>query len=191
MEIFLVGYGTLLYSKSLGNTIGQEAAQQKKVVPIMVHDYRRLFNLRPDHYEPSLMLTKEPIETAAMNVESAPGFAFNGLGFSVTHDELNALDKREIYYDRQAVPIYHFDTGEMIGEGHVYVVPLDSRRLNRDPKQLLPRFRDVAWARSGAYSIGDAFGRAFDETTYLADGKTLITELYGDRLENYTDADLR
>jgi hypothetical protein len=192
METFLVGYGTLLYRKSLGSSIGADAAAEKKVIPVTIKDYRRLFNLRPDSYISTRMLSTEDIEAAAANVEPAKGHSFNGLGFSVTPEELVSLDKREAYYERQVVPLYAFDDDStLVGEGHVYVSPLNARWINRDIEQLLPRFRDVIWARNGAYEISQAFGETYDATTYLADGTTLIGDLYGDKLDKYDEEFLR
>lgn len=110
---FLVGYGTLLYRASLGHTIGDVAAGDKSMVPVRVPGYRRLFNLRPDHYEPSFRLSTEPIEAAAMNVEPDDSAAFNGVGFPVTAEELIALDRRERYYRRVCRTIRHFETGAL------------------------------------------------------------------------------
>lgn len=191
METFLVGYGTLLYRKSLGASIGADAATEKKVIPVTIKNYRRLFNLRPDSYISTRMLSTEDIEAAAANVEPAEGYNFNGLGFSVTADELVALDKREAYYERQVVPLYAFGEDKLVGEGHVYVSPLNARWINRDIQHLLPRFRDVIWARNGAYEISAAFGEEYDATTYIADGKTLIGELYGEKLDSYDEEFLR
>ena len=104
-DTFLVGYGTLLNRGSLGNSIGQEAAGTKRILPAVVHHYRRLFNLRPTHYDTSHRLSQAGIENAAMNVESSQGSSFNGLAFSVTREELAVLDQRERYYVRQVAPL--------------------------------------------------------------------------------------
>ncbi|MCB1021478.1 MAG: gamma-glutamylcyclotransferase, partial [Acidobacteria bacterium] len=121
MDTFLVGYGTLLNQGSLGHSIGQDAAGAKRIVPVIVEGYRRLFNLRPTHYESSSKLSARGIENAAMNVEPAPGARFNALAFSVTQDELAKLDQRERYYKRTSAPLLDFDSGESLGEGHFYM----------------------------------------------------------------------
>jgi hypothetical protein len=108
----LVGYGTLLYRPSLGDTIGGTAASAIEMVPVVVAGYRRLFNLRPDHYV--------PLTSAVLG-----------------------------------------DTG-----------------IERDPAALLPLWRDVQWARAGAYQISPRFGTYCDRTTYLGDGATLVTARY-------------
>ncbi len=186
---FLVGYGTLLHRGSLGHSIGSDAARSKAVVPVLVRDYRRLFNLRPTHYDTSFKLSAEPIENAAMNVEPAPGCDFNGLGFVVSLEELEALDARERYYERRVVPLYHFDTGELVGDGHLYTARLDAEWIERDPAKLMPLWRDIVWARHGAYAISTAFGTHYDETTYLADGTTLMVDRYRSALENIADVE--
>ncbi len=186
-EILLVGYGTLLHRGSLGHSIGQDRASRKGIVPVLVRGYRRLFNLRPTHYDTSHKLHREPIENAAMNVEPADAASFNGLGFAVTREELEALDEREHYYGRTSIPIHHFETGELVGEGHFYVAEPDADWIERDPAKLMPLWRDIVWARTGAYGVSEAFGRCYDETTYLADGRSLMVDRYRDVLDDTSD----
>lgn len=190
MDIFLLGYGTLLNQGSLGHSIGQDAAGAKRIVPAVVHGYRRLFNLRPTHYESSSKFSDEGIENAAMNVEPAEGSYFNGLGFAVTEEELRELDQRESYYVRETAPLVAFGTGEEIGEGHIYVGKDDSPYLERDTNLLMPLWRDVVWARVGAYRISDDFGRMFDATTYLADGTTPVVDAYREHLRDISDVEM-
>jgi hypothetical protein len=125
-----------------------------------------------------------------MNVEPAPGESFNGIAFDVTPDELEALDRRERYYRREAAPVYHFDSREALGEGHFYVSEPDASWIVRDPAKLLPLWRDIVWARTGAYRLGEAFGRCYDETTYLADGRTRMIDRYRDVIEEVDDVEL-
>lgn len=187
---FFVGYGTLLLRGSLGQTIGSEAASAREIVPVIVRGYKRLFNLRPTHYASSSKLTRGSIEGGAMNVEPAPGSRFNGLAFRVTEEELVALDRREPYYERRSVPIHEFESGEALGEGILYAAVPDAPWIERDPAKLLPLWRDVVWARSGAYRISEAFGRMYDETTYLADGCSLMVERYREVLEDTDDVEI-
>jgi hypothetical protein len=191
-EFFLIGYGTLLHRGSLGRSIGQDSAARKRIVPVVVRGYRRLFNLRPTHYETSHKLHAEPIENAAMNVEPADTDTahFNGLGFTVTLEELRALDARERYYSRKPVPIHHFETNELVGEGHLYVSDPDADWIERDPAKLMPLWRDIVWARTGAYRVSESFGRCYDETTYLADGSSLVSDRYREVLDDTSDVEL-
>lgn len=175
---FLVGYGTLLDRASLGTTIGEGASAEKPMVPVRVHGYRRLFNLRPTHYEPSFHTTTAPIENAAMNLEPDTTAVFNGLAFPVTPEELEALDLRERYYRRHSAPIQDDSTGDPLGEGHFYAADLEAPWLERDPQKLLPRWLDIVLARRGAYAVSEEFGSTYDRTTFLADGKTLMVDHY-------------
>lgn len=155
----------------------------------MVSGYRRLFNLRPDHYPSSAKLSDAGIENAALNVEPAPGEEFNALAFPVTDEELASLDIRERYYERKPVRIRNFDTGEELGVAYTYVGAPDSKWIERDVAALMPLWRDVVWARTGAFTIGDEFGAAFDRTTYLADGETRVIDVYRDALQDVSDVE--
>ena len=187
MSVLIVGYGTLLNTGSLAQAIGDSTAEGKSYLPVVVRNYRRLFNLRPEHYETSSKISQKPIEMAAMNVEPAAGQRFNGLAFYTKPEELASLDERERYYERHVVEIFSFETNEMIGEGYTYVVPLDSKLLSRDLAELLPRWKDIELAREGAYRISTTFGKMFDDTTFLADGETLMSDYYKEHLVDYSE----
>ncbi len=188
--VFLVGYGTLLHRGSLGQSIGRDSATEKRALPVVVRGYRRLFNLRPTHYATSFKLSRNPIENGAMNVEPAPGESFNGIAFEVTPEELEALDQRERYYRREAAPVFHFHSGAPLGEGHFYVSEPGASWIVRDIERLMPLWRDIVWARTGAYRLGEAFGRCYDETTFLADGRTLVIDRYREVIEEVGDVAL-
>lgn len=182
-KIIMVGFGTLLLQESLGDTIGTA----KKFRPIIVPNYRRLFNLLPDHYEADNRLRADNTEIGAANIEPAEGVQFNGLSFEADAKNLAQLDQRERYYKRSVVPHLDFETGEDLGMCHVYESPLEARWLRHDNDQLLPLWRDIVYARVGAYRISEAFGKMYDETTYLADGKTLLVDYYNDHLKALED----
>ncbi len=179
----LLAYGTLLYRESMATTVGRDASAAKTFRPVTVHGYRRLFNLRPTHYEPSFRLSDRAIEAGASNIEPAADATFNAIAFEVSADELAQLDVRERYYARVRVPMRHFASDEPAGEAFVYASQPDAAWIVRDPDALLPRWTDVVWARTGAYRISEAFGQAFDASTYLADGHTLLVDRYRDVLD--------
>ena len=181
IQILLVGYGTLLSQASVAQTVGGDA-QEKIFIPVTVRGFRRLFNLRPDHYEPSFHLSEEPIEVAAMNVMASEGARFNGLAFPVSDQELAALDERERYYQRIRIPIEAFDSGRPLGEAWTYSASPDAPAVFEASAGFRPHWRDVVMAREGAYARDEAFGIMFDETTYMADGLTLVVEAYRDQL---------
>lgn len=180
--VLFVGYGTLLYRVSLGQTLGDDVAAGKTMRPVIVNGYRRLFNLRPDHYESSATLSEAGIENGAMNVEPAPGSSFNGLAFDLTTDELARLDERERYYVRTEAVVHDFETGDELGIGCFYAAAPGAQWLEFETAQLMPLWRDIVWGRTGAWAISDEFGEYFDRTTYLADAKTLVVDRYRDLL---------
>lgn len=186
-KVVLVGFGTLLLQESLSDTVGKDGAEQKKFTPIIVKNYRRLFNLLPDHYVADNRLRSDDTEIGAANIEPAEGLFFNGLSFEANANDLENLDKRERYYVRATTPYFDFETGEELGICHVYESPLDARWLVRNNKDLLPLWRDIVYARVGAYRISEAFGKMYDATTYLADGKTLMIDYYKDYLKELED----
>jgi hypothetical protein len=122
-----------------------------------------------------------------MNVEQSTGSTFNAVAIPVSALELETLDRRERYYRRFTAPLHDFATGQPVGLGHVYAAELGSEWLDRDVHQLLPRWQDIAWARTGAYAISHAFGQYYDATTYLADGKTIMIDFYRQHLPNPED----
>lgn len=192
MSEYLIGYGTLLLRGSLADSIGDQAARGKDMIPVVVRDYRRLFNVRPDHYVEitSNKLGVEGVENGALNVEAALGQEFNALAFPTTLDELEALDRRERYYRRVVVPMVGFGADTTVGPGHVYVAAPDSEWVQADIGKLMPLWRDVVWARTGAYEVGEEFGRSYDQTTYLGDGKSLVAEVYRDLLADTSDVEI-
>ena len=186
-SVLLVGYGTLLLRGSLGSSIGADSAREKWLQPVTVPGYRRLFNLRPTHYDTSFKLATAPIENAALNIEPAQGESFNGLVFEVDSGELEALDERERYYRRVEVPLVHFESGESLGTGYAYSSEPDASWISRSMDELMPLWRDIVWARTGAYRISYGFGVEFDGSTYLADGVTRMVDVYRDVLDDVDD----
>ncbi len=181
-RVLLSGHGTLLCRDSLGHTIGQRLADDRAMMPVLVHGFRRLFNLRPDHYDTSNLWGRPGVEQGGLNVEPAAGALLNGLAFRVAPEELEKLDRREYVYDRLRVETEDFETGELVGPGYIYSSRPDARWIERDPDGLLPRWSDMVRARAGAYAIGHRFGETFDRTTYLANGETLVVDRYRDHL---------
>jgi hypothetical protein len=182
---WLIGFGTLLSSASLARDIGDSATAGKMFYPIEVPGYKRLFNVQPDHYESSHVLSTTGIETGAMNVQPSPGHSFNGVLFHASEEELVRLDQRERYYDRVPVPISAFGSDHTLGEAFVYSAKHGSQWVVDDLDRLLPRWLDIELGRTGSYRISSDFGRAFDQTTFLADGETLVLDRYA-HIEDYT-----
>lgn len=183
----VVGYGTLLWRPSLGRTLGADAAAARALAPVVVPGYRRLYDFAPPHYAAALRLRSDPVERSAANIEPAAGARFNALAFEAGPDEIARLDERERVYRRVAVPLLSFPDLAPLGTGWAYVGPPDAEHVERDPGRLLPHWRDIAFARRGAFAVGPDFGRLFDETTFMADGTTLVSDFYRDHLDALMD----
>lgn len=185
--VLVAGYGTLLLKESLGDTVSQENAGQKEFIPVFIKGYKRLFNLIPDHYPSENRIGQGPIEKAAANVEVAEDHSFNAVVFKVKSSELELLDKRERYYKRVSAPCFEFSSEKPLGECFFYMSEPDARWIETDVSKLLPLWRDIAYARVGAYLISKAFGKFYDATTWMADGKTLMVDFYKDYLDKLSD----
>ncbi len=183
---WLIGYGTLVSTASLAKDIGTTATAGKSFHMVTVPGYKRLFNVQPDHYESSRVFSTGGIERGAMNVQPWDGASFNGVLFQTTETEVARLDERERFYDRVTVPVKAFGSDRWFGEAFVYSASPGSQWVVDDPGFLMPRWKDIELARGGFYRHSREFGRMFDETTYLADGRTLVFERYGD-IERYRD----
>jgi len=208
----VIGYGTLLSRASLARTVGPEAARRARFLPVWVEGYQRLFNLRPEHYGASLHVSPAPIEVAAANLAPVAEARFNGVLFLLDPEALDVLHQRERYYERVTVRATPFPGGVAGADGGaspefpealeppealeglealVYVGRPDSPWvapwLGVGPDRLLPLWRDLVLARGSAYRVSPDFGRAFDATTYLADGVIRAVDWYGDRLPDPLD----
>jgi hypothetical protein len=117
-----------------------------------------------------------------MNVMAWEDSYFNGVAFPVTEADLEALDARERYYDRIKAPILGFPDSPPLGDAWLYSASSDAPAVFDPGTGLLPQWRDIVMARAGAYARGEAFGKMFDETTYMADGATLLVDAYGEHL---------
>ena len=180
-KLFIIGYGTLLYRESLANTIGGSAGK-KEYIPVIIKGFKRIFNLLPEHYSPSFKISKLPVEKAAANVIPTGSGYLNGLAFEVAENELSELDRREKHYRRVECNAADFHSGVVIERAMIYSAPYGMEWVTRDPKYL-PDWEDIAFARTGAYRYGSEFGRMYDQTTFLADGTTLMAEYYKDHLD--------
>jgi hypothetical protein len=118
MTIYIIGYGTLLYTESVGDTIGS-GAEKKGCQPVIIHGFKRLFNLLPSHYKPSYKISKMPVEKAAAIIIVAEDASFNGIAFEVNPDELKAIDRRESHYHSIETPMY--DRTTFLADGNMMV----------------------------------------------------------------------
>lgn len=176
--MWVIGFGTLLLKHSLGDTVGGESSDKKKYIPITVKGYKRLFNVVAQHYTPTHKMSRGNVEIGAANVEYSKEHSFNGVAFEVSDEEILLIDKRERYYERIEVQAHLFGSDKVLGEAFLYCALPDSQSVESSNDKLLPHWRDIDYARRGAYAISEEFGKAYDESTFMADGKTLMIDHY-------------
>lgn len=187
--VLMAGYGTLLLRESLGDTVSQESAEQKELIPVVIEGCKRLYNLVPDHYVAEDRIGRGPIEKAAANSIFAEGHSFNAIAFRVKTSELEMLDKRERYYKRVSAPCLEFPSGKKLGECYFYMSEPDARWIENDISKALPLWRDIVYARVGSYRISEDFGKLYDATSWMADGNTLVVDYYRDYLAELGNLD--
>lgn len=187
--MWIVGFGTLLLKSSLGNTVGDENSSKKEYIPVIVEGYKRVFNVFAEHYEASHLIHENDIEMGAANIKKAKGAVFNGVVFAADEEEVELLDRRERYYMRVKVNAQNYYTGEQLQEVYAYCANPDSKSVKNSIDLLLPKWRDVDYARRGAYGIDEKFGKMYDKTTFLADGETLLVDYYSKFIDDEKNSD--
>lgn len=177
MSMWIVGFGTLLYQNSLKDTV-KESGDIIEYIPIVIKDYKRIFNVYAEHYTPSHQLSNNGIEMGAANIKYAPGYKCNAVVFESTEADVALLDKRERYYERIEVDAFNYNTNEPLKNVFAYCAKDNFSCIRHSINELLPNWRDIDYARKGAYAISEEFGRLYDASTYLADEKTLMVDHY-------------
>lgn len=185
--VLMAGYGTLLLRESLGDTVSQESADEKELIPVVIQGCKRLYNLVPDHYPSENRLGRGAIEKAAANSVFADGYSFNAIAFEVKASELEQLDARERYYKRVSAPCHEFHSKKELGECYFYMSEPDARWIENDINKLLPLWRDIVYARVGSYRVSEDFGKLYDQTSWMADGETLVVDYYKNHLDELSD----
>ncbi len=156
MKYYFFAYGSLMDHASL-----TEGIPDRHFTPVTLKAWRRIFDVRDVH-------SKDP---DVLNIEPARGHSVNGVLFQVSHPELRKLMKRETEYKLARVRVQEFLTGRPLCGCYTVTdrgvgIDMDDRKPNR------PYF--IA-CRQAAYDISTDFGRCYDETTFLSDGRKVRT----------------
>lgn len=152
MNYNIVGYGSLLSHNSLSKTI-----PDRSFTPVVVKGYKRVFNLKAERDRDPDVLNLKPDGRAQ----------FNGVLFSVNEDELVKIKEREDDYNLEETNCYDFTTGKPLGRCFItidHVVGIDDAARPPDKSYFI-------LCREAAYAVSEAFGKAWDETTYVASGE--------------------
>lgn len=163
----IIGYGSLMIPESLQKTIPPRPFEL-----VWVEGYKRIANIRtrfPKQYK----VIAGDNHIAILNVEEEECHRLNAVAFEVSEDELEKLKIREQIYYVKEVELRDFATSQVCGTGLLFIGKklFHGERIVSD--EYLPISSYCQKCREAAYSLNDEFGKAFDETTFAADGRPL------------------
>lgn len=154
MTYQLVGYGSLISHNSLSKTI-----PDKTFTPVIVKGYKRIFNLKIENDQ----------DPDVLNLKKDGRAKFNGVLFTVNDAELIKIKRREDDYNLEETECYDFATGKNLGK---CLITIDNL-VGLDGGQGKPDKRYFIACREAAYAISEAFGKFWDETTYVVSGERI------------------
>lgn len=153
-----VGYGSLINHRSLSHTI-----HNKKLTPVIIKGYRRVFDVLASR------------NSTYLNIEKSPGDYFNGVLFTIDKTELKLLIKRESpEYELKEVWAYDFTNKKKLCRAFLAI---DYSISVAKGSSSMPNKEYFLLCREAAYSFGQEFGHIWDQTTFLADGKIISSWL--------------
>ena len=170
LSTLIFSYGSLITEESAAKTLSPEALATRR--PATASGIRRLFNR--DIPEKLIVARygalEKPHHRAALNVYHTgnPNDRVNGVVLDVCDEELQALRAREVGYE--LIPVVVMQGEEQLV---AYTFSAPDQFTSSEIEPVPGYYEDV---RAGAASYGPAFLDLYLQTTYLADGTTLIEE---------------
>lgn len=166
--VSVVGYGSLMIPESLQKTI-----PAKECRLVWVDGHKRIFNLKTRLLKLYKVLPQSN-EVAVLNVEPAVGSGLNAVLFEASDEEFEKLKIREKIYYTKEVEVSDFHSGMEIGKAAVFVGKKMLHGERVVSNDYLPIAVYLERCREAAYTIGEDFGRAFDKTTFLGNGMSVL-----------------
>lgn len=165
-KINIIAYGSLMNPDSMSRTI-----PKRKGVPVLIKGYKRVFNLKASR--PYLYKNLKTAECAVLNVVKCENSFFNAIMFRVTDDELRLLKIRERSYYTKEVEVLDIRSEKKISKALLFI----GRKIFRGERivddSFLPIPEYLETVKKGAFGISRSFGKMFEETTFLGDGRTI------------------
>ena len=153
MKYKIVGYGSIMSHKSLRETV-----PDKRFEPVIVKGYKRIFDI-VQH------------KSDVLNLEKSKGHSFNGVMFTVNAEQLKELKKRESGYNLEKVWAYAFPSNKRLYQCSLFV----DHCVAIDKQHLKPQNGYFKLCREAAYHISKDFGKMWDDTTYVSNGRTVAS----------------
>lgn len=175
-ELTFIGYGSILNSKSCALTFPDLNHETFK--PVIAFGTKRIFNYRMPEKILRYGHSNNPINLAALNVRytGKKDDLINGILVKLPINLISNFRDREIGYD--LIPIVYTDwNNNRLCKTYILRCPDEIRDgKKRTNYSIKPHLYYYDVCRSGAESLGKDFLDFWLNTTYLADGKTSVSE---------------
>jgi hypothetical protein len=167
----VIGYGSLMIAESLAKTI-----PAREMRPVWVPGYRRIFNLKT-RFPRMYKVSESSNKVAVLNVVPEVDASTSALAFDVSDDELEKLKLRERIYYMKEVKILDFKSKEPAGTAVMFIgrKMFHGERIVSEHYLPVPSYLDRC--REACYKVGKRFGKTFDSTTFVGDGRTVAEYL--------------
>lgn len=186
-KIWLFGYGSLLdNSPDIYDNPSIKPENGKTLRPAIAFGVKRIFNWVEKR--DFVLKTLEPKEKCFLNLVSVPNFnhVTNGVVIEIDHEDLAKLVTREIGYD--LVPIFVASWQDAIQQNERIKIDIAyafmaSSELRNHVSYTSNEYYPIRWYAShvdkAAMSQGPVFWNMYQQTTWLGDGTTLISDWKG------------
>jgi len=178
-KVYIFTYGSLLNKDSAKRSLSKDAMDT--YTPAIAFGVKRVFDRDvPKKFSEKWGPLSQNNETGMLNIvfDNDFGSIVNGALVEVDLKDLNGLISRETGYDLVSVPVVTWQDAKADGTPNVIIaLTFHASENERDSKQYTSKcinpVKGYALAsKEGARQYGDEFVKLFEETTYLADGKT-------------------
>lgn len=178
--ILIFSYGSLMNEDSAQRTLSAETLKTRE--PAIAFGVERVFDYDPT--SSALGPPKDPHARAMLNVRPTgnPADFANGVVVEMPIADVKALCQREVGYDLIPVVITYWEDAKKdryptFQVAYTFSSPNEPRNGKiYTNSQILPRPEYLHLVRQGADTYGPEFRSFFEDSTYLADGKTPVQE---------------
>lgn len=175
-SVLLFAYGSLLNINSASRTISDKSIST--YTPAVAFGLQRLFDRDVPESENNWGTINSPLERGMLNVryDGDPSHVVNGVLMVVNDHDLEKLIERETGYELIPIPVMLWD--QAINKSNAkptIVIAYTFSAKENSPyvdHQVIPVTNYAIASEMGAAQYGDEFLRFWQQTTYLADGKT-------------------
>ncbi len=179
-QLPLIGYGSLINEASAARTINTDGAAGR--VPVLAYGAMRVFNYRmtPAYLNERYGTPLNSNYIAALNCERTgkTGDRFNGILTHIAPDHFEAFRDREKDYALEPVVYQPWSRPDSKPEVAylLELLPGDGGESDRYDRNILPHIAYTRLCQEGAHAISERFLEVFNETTWLADKETRLSQ---------------